>query len=61
VKVWILIFYMGGTTSGGPAVIDNIATREECQRIEKVMGEVRGMTASRCIEVWKAMPAKEPK
>ena len=34
VLVWVLYLYVNntGSSTGGPVVIDNIATREECRR-----------------------------
>lgn len=51
--VWILILYMGGSNSGGPAVIDNIASRAECERVKAV---INTRYSSQCIEVWKVKP-----
>jgi len=58
IKVWVLVFYMStGYQSGGPAVIDNIASADECQRVAKIMNEWKSPYAIvRCIEVWKVKP-----
>jgi hypothetical protein len=35
--VWVLVIYMSGSShNGGPTVIDNIATREECVRVQEI-------------------------
>jgi hypothetical protein len=47
--VWVLIFYVGSHMGAGPAVIDNIATMQECERIR---AEIKANVA-RCIEVRK--------
>ena len=52
IAVWILVFYVSGTGNGGPAVIDNIASQEECVRIQKIVNKMGG-ASSRCIEVRK--------
>ncbi len=35
IDVWILVFYIGSATvgGGGPAVVDNLASEEECVKI----------------------------
>jgi hypothetical protein len=54
-SVWVLVFYMAtGFESGGPAVIDNIATMEECQRISTLIPTYGYSQPARCIEVRKA-------
>lgn len=59
IYVWTLVFYMvtGGNVmkSGGPAVVDNIASQEECQRIAALLfeREHRGTVFARCIQVQK--------
>jgi hypothetical protein len=51
--VWILILYMGHS----PTVIDNIASRAECERVKAIVAEGRYRSAiSQCIEVWKVKP-----
>ena len=53
-NVWILVFYLHLDRSGGPAIIDNIATAEECQRVQALVMEVRRISGpGRCIEVRK--------
>lgn len=62
-KVWVLIYYLGVTSyrseGGGPLVIDNIATKDECVR---VMNELNNFESVRrramCIEVTKVKPKK---
>lgn len=52
--VWILVFYMSGSShNGGPAVIDNIATMEECVRVQKIVLDSRRADSARCIEIRK--------
>jgi hypothetical protein len=53
--VWVLVFYMVGYYGGGPAVIDNIATMQECERIRTAVMEIRAAqhNTARCIEVRK--------
>ena len=58
VSVWVLVFFSGFTTyhgaGGGPAVIDNIATLAECQRLQTLVRETMpDRMNSRCIEVRK--------
>ena len=58
IYVWILVFYASSSspTSGGPAVIDNIATREECVRIRPMFDDDRTGKPARCIQVGKVKP-----
>jgi hypothetical protein len=52
--VWVLVFYMSGSShNGGPAVIDNIATKEECVRVSEIVMQSRRADSARCIEVRK--------
>lgn len=52
--VWVLVFYMSGSShNGGPAVIDNIATREECVRIQHIVLRASRIEDARCIEIRK--------
>lgn len=54
IKVWVLVFYMGHHAAGGPTVIDNIATKEECVRIQKIISyNNRKANYSKCIQVEK--------
>lgn len=58
-SVWVLVFYVAGFRAGGPAVIDNISTVQECQRVLSVLEETYGRGTDirgRCIEVRKARP-----
>jgi hypothetical protein len=53
-SVWILVFYMAGYQAGGPAVIDNISTQQECERVAALLSDLRRWSNdSRCIEVRK--------
>lgn len=56
--VWVLVFYVaGGNQAGGPAVIDNIATKEECVRIQSVLqDDDPKVRRARCIQVGKVKP-----
>lgn len=54
-KVWILVFYVSSLQQGGPAVIDNISSAKECQRIAREIDDMKLSVDSRCIEVWKVM------
>ena len=36
--VWVLIVFIDGFRAGGPLVIDNIASKAECERLLKVVG-----------------------
>lgn len=55
--VWVLVFFMSGSShNGGPAVIDNIATREECVRIQQIVLGARRGDDARCIEIRKVRP-----
>lgn len=62
-KVWILILYLSGYNQGGPTVIDNIISKEECARVQKVFEDSTWSLSSksRCVEVLKApvVPQKE--
>lgn len=57
IKVWILVFFLSGPNNsdgGGPAVIDNIRSVQECQRIEKIILDMGNYnTRTKCIEVIK--------
>lgn len=60
IKVWILVFYMGnGINAGGPSVIDNIATKAECQRVASEINKGPHVSNLRCIEAWKVKPGSE--
>lgn len=57
--VWVLVIYMGGTGQGGPTIIDNISTAEECDRVAKVIyqsGAYPFYKGLRCIQVQKVKP-----
>lgn len=55
ISVWILVFWMAADKAGGPAVIDNIASQQECVRMQALIREIREWGfSSRCIEVRKA-------
>lgn len=51
---WILVFYVSaGNQAGGPAVIDNIATRDECMRIRPMFDDDRTGKSARCVQIAK--------
>jgi hypothetical protein len=52
--VWVLVFLSCGYRQCGPAVIDNITSREECMRVANVINESYQMRVVRCIEVRKS-------
>lgn len=55
-SVWVLVFYMGAIYHGGPAVIDNIESQAECERVQAVLMKNNRSTTFGpiCIEVRKA-------
>lgn len=62
VKVWTLVFLISIYNGGGPAVIDDLPTKAECQRVGGVIdGSDLGypITNWRCIERWKLVPKTE--
>lgn len=58
--VWVLVIYMtGGSHGGGPAIIDNIASRDECVRAQELLvaqSQVGAWIGARCIQVGKVRP-----
>lgn len=43
ITVWVLVFYLGTFQSGGPAVVDNIATQAQCEKLrDQIRAERRG-------------------
>ena len=57
IYVWVLVFYVShGSNAGGPSVIDNIATRDECMRIRPMFDDDRTGKLARCIQVGKVKP-----
>ena len=52
VKVWIFIAIVGGTPPMSGFIIDNLATVEDCQRIQQQFQSVYHVRG-RCVEVWK--------
>lgn len=57
-SMWILVFVMLGDKRGGPAVVENIESLAECQRVQQAIHEMHGEYVTyktRCIEVRKAM------
>jgi hypothetical protein len=49
--VWVLVLYMAAFNAGGPAVIDNISTKEECTRIQTEVLKSNRVTWAQCLEV----------
>lgn len=56
IYVWVIVFYVSHPQAGGPAVIDNIATRDECMRIRPMFDDDRTGKPARCIQVGKVKP-----
>lgn len=63
VKVWALVFYLSSPQAGGPAVIDNIVSREECIRVASQIKAASSPSpfdshapVAQCIEVTKTIP-----
>lgn len=61
IKVWVLIAYLYSGNAGGPFIIDNIATQQDCERVAenvKYMASLSTHTLystvpTRCVEVRK--------
>lgn len=55
VKVWILVMYMTANAHGGPAVVDNIASQAECEKLRTAVLQLRHAEARStvCLEVVK--------
>lgn len=53
IYVWVLVIYMSGGRDGGPTMIDNISTMQECQRVSQVIRESYLIESTRCIQVQK--------
>lgn len=58
VKVWVLMAFMsmydGRGGNGGPVVIDNIASKSECERVAANFAGVSHQDFMwACVEVWK--------
>ncbi|GEM_PF-6670305 len=52
--VWVLVFFIGGWThNGGPAVVDNIASAQECEKLAQAIQDIRGEARYRCVPVAK--------
>lgn len=58
--VWTLVIYMNTSAlipqSGGPTVIDNISTQQECERVAVLLTDRSGTRYTRCIQVQKVKP-----
>lgn len=60
--VWILVLIMSVNNGGGPLLIDNIASTEDCQRLANVLLKAnhdqfnRYYSGTQCIAVRKAAP-----
>lgn len=50
---WILVFYVSFGATGGPAIIDGIATAAECKRVMSEVARIDGVhsNAMRCLKV----------
>lgn len=58
IKVWILMLM---STSGGhsvhTAIVDNLATKEDCQRVATSFRSFEfGRQEAKCVQVWKMKP-----
>lgn len=62
VYVWVLVVYVAtsgyNTSSGGPMLIDNISTKEECERVQKILDSRDRVQYTHCIEVQKKVVTK---
>ncbi len=59
ISVFVLVISVGLMQPGGITVIDNIATRDECERVAKAVynaGQIPHFKGMRCIEVLKVKP-----
>ncbi len=56
IAVWVLVIYMSGGRDGGPTVIDNISTLQECTRVAEVLRPSRYTDRVQCVEVRKVRP-----
>lgn len=58
IVVWVFIAYISGASGAGPMVVDNIATRENCEALAKVIEaeRVATWTHTKCIAVRKIAP-----
>lgn len=50
VKVWVLIIFMRIGYAGGPVIVDNIASQEDCVFIQNNMKQVYTYEHSKCIQ-----------
>ena len=58
IKVWILIAMLSGdsrTATNGITIVDNIASKSECERISEHVKSLSDSSyiRARCVEVWK--------
>lgn len=53
ISVWVLVFYMSHRRDGGPSLIDNISTKQECQRVAEIISKDKRTDIAQCIEVRK--------
>ena len=54
ISVWIMMAFLG--SHGNPIIIDNIATKSECERMVQHFGGVDLFSTGRqyrCVQVWK--------
>jgi hypothetical protein len=58
VLVWVLVAYFSwGNREGGPAVVTDLATREECERLAaRLNAEMSQFRFYTCTQVRKAVP-----
>ena len=61
IKVWVLIAYLYSGNVGGPLVIDNLASQQDCLRLSENIEymartnnyRLYSNVPARCVEVWK--------
>jgi hypothetical protein len=59
-SVWVLVFFTASGYAGGAATVDNIATKQECEKAMAAIKEAMGAdsfgrsTRAACIEVKKS-------
>lgn len=53
IVVWVLVAYTDGYNAGGPLVVDNIATKAECERLAARIKYLGDETEAVCTQVQK--------
>lgn len=49
--VWVLVFYMNTINGGGPGVIDNIVSQDECTRLQHKLMKTPEVRDAYCFDV----------